>query len=78
MLLQLFNECKDDKTNARYMFCTGEGETPVGKILSQISGQYFPGLFKDQDRIFLAILRMVEFNLYKGSNFSLNLFKKFW
>ena len=27
------------------------GKTPVGKILSQISGQYFSGLFKDWDRI---------------------------
>ena len=27
------------------------GKTPVGKILSQISGQYFSGLFKDRDRI---------------------------
>jgi hypothetical protein len=30
------------------------GKTPVGKILSQISGQYFPGLLKDWDRIFTA------------------------
>jgi hypothetical protein len=28
------------------------GKTPVGKILSQISGQYFSSLFKDWDRIF--------------------------
>ncbi len=48
------------------------GKTPVGTILSQISGQYFSGLFKDRDRFFPAILRIVEFYLRKDSNYGQN------
>ncbi len=53
------------------------GKTPVGKILSQISGQYFSGLFKGWDTIFPANLRIVEFNLHKDSNYRQNSLQKF-
>ncbi len=36
---------------------TSAGKTPVGKILSQISGQYFSGLLKGWDRIFPGQLK---------------------
>ncbi len=53
------------------------GKTPVGKILSQILGQYFSGLFKGWDRIFPANLRIVAFYLHKDSNNRQNSLQKF-
>jgi hypothetical protein len=53
------------------------GKTPVGKILSQISGQYFSGLFKGWDKSFPGKLRIVEFYLHKDSNYRQNFLQRF-
>jgi hypothetical protein len=49
---------------------TSAGKHSCGRILSQISGQYFSGLFKDWDRFFShPFPAIVELYLHKESNY---------